>query len=182
MLKRPFKKKKKVLTRINCQIVVEISKHASSSVAESHEGLMVEFSVQTTSVSQVITELPLYAFIYSFFFSFRFSSLLISLLAMDVYFVMMPYWFRPGRSSRKLTVGRERKAPIRNRRTSYQTAASSSNATAQIIWPFIFSRSRNFVIWRALNYSCEHKLVKSGFRRRTSCLPSGSGENMVASQ
>lgn len=48
--------------------------------------------------------------VYSFFFSFCLSSLLISLLAMDVYFEMMPYWFMPGKSSRKLTVGGEKAA------------------------------------------------------------------------
>lgn len=47
--------------------------------------------------------------IYSFFFSFCFISLLISLLAMPAYFVMMPCWFRPGSSSRKLTATRRTK-------------------------------------------------------------------------
>lgn len=42
-------------------------------------------------------------FPHSFFFSFCLSSLLISLLAMAVYLLMMPCWFRPGSSSRKLT-------------------------------------------------------------------------------
>lgn len=41
---------------------------------------------------------------YSFFFSFCLSSLLISLLAIDVYFVMTPCWLRPGSSSRKFTI------------------------------------------------------------------------------
>lgn len=41
--------------------------------------------------------------VYSFFFSFCLSSLLISLLAMDAYFVRTPCWFMPGSSSRKLT-------------------------------------------------------------------------------
>lgn len=99
------KRKKKWVTRINCQIVVEISKHASSSVTQSHETLMV--SLFRHPSRHDLSPRFLSAFIYSFFFSFCLSSLLISLLAMDVYFEMMPYWFMPGKSSRKLTV-RER--------------------------------------------------------------------------
>lgn len=71
------------------------------------------------------------AFNYSFFFSFCLSSLLISLLAMEVYFVMMPCWFKPGKSSRKLTVGKGKGAYIRSGfdhrddQISYQTPASN---------------------------------------------------------
>lgn len=57
---------------------------------------------------RLTAEAPLGAPVYSFFFSFCLSSLLISLLAMDVYFVMMPCWFIPGKSSRKLTAERGR--------------------------------------------------------------------------
>lgn len=46
---------------------------------------------------------PIRASTYSFFFSFCLSSLLISLLAMPAYLVMMPCWFRPGSSNKKLT-------------------------------------------------------------------------------
>lgn len=67
-------------------------------------------SLQTTSFHLPFCDVvqlsgvSLFTSIYSFFFSFCLSSLLISLLAMDAYLVMTPCWFRPGSSSRKLTI------------------------------------------------------------------------------
>lgn len=95
------------------------------------------------------------------------------------------WWCRTGSYQAKAagsSLWGQRGASIRNRRISDQTTASPSDATTQMFWPFIFSCSTNFVIWWALNYSCKHKLVKSGFRKRTSCLWSGNVEDTVASQ
>lgn len=89
---------------------------ATSSVAETKEagGSLTLCSphafLQTTSfhlpfcVVVHLSQISFHIFIYSFFFSFCLSSLLISLLAMDAYLVITPCWFRPGSSSRKLTI------------------------------------------------------------------------------
>lgn len=47
--------------------------------------------------------------LYSFFFSFCFRSLFISLLAIPMYFEMIPCWFSPGSKSKKVTLKKKEK-------------------------------------------------------------------------
>lgn len=126
------------------------------------------------------------ASVYSFFFSFCLSSLLISLLAMDVYFEMMPYWFMPGKSSRKLTVGEEKAAcitggfdqskdPLRYGSKRRPVKASSKHSYSDAL--FLVAPERLRVIRWAPNYGGEDKLVKTCLRNHTSCSSSSNYED-----
>lgn len=73
---------------------------------------------------------------YSFFFSFCLRSLFISLLAIPMYFKMIPCWFSPGSNSTKVTWNKEMKLRQQNLTQSWKQVLSGEgigNALARRI-------------------------------------------------